>query len=87
MLVIMFVAGSFLALLAASLWCAYTDRNEDRTEEGPVAGSGREPESLEGVLVERLLGKRISHEAYLREMAELALRDDDRRPLKLPPDL
>jgi len=46
-----------------------------------------EPESLEGVLVAKLLAGDISTTQYRHAIEGLAARDEDRHPLSVPPDL
>jgi len=46
-----------------------------------------EPESLEGVLVAKLLAGDISTTQYRHAIEGLAARDEDRHPLPVPPDL
>ena len=45
-----------------------------------------EPESLEGVLVAKLLAGDISTTQYRNAIEGLAARDEDRHPLSVPPD-
>jgi hypothetical protein len=45
------------------------------------------PESLEGVLVAKLMAEEISRTQYLHAMAGLAARDDERHPLAVPPEI
>jgi hypothetical protein len=45
------------------------------------------PESLEGVLVAKLMADEISRIQYLHAMAGLAARDDERHPLAVPPEI
>jgi hypothetical protein len=44
------------------------------------------PESLEGVLVVKLMGGEISRGQYLKAVEGLAARDDERHPLTVPPE-
>ena len=46
-----------------------------------------EPESLEGVLVAKLLAAEITTAQYRHALEGLAARDEDRHPLTVPPDL
>jgi hypothetical protein len=50
----------------------------------PVASA--QPESLEGVLVAKLLAGDISTIQYRHAVEGLAARDEDRHPLSVPPD-
>jgi hypothetical protein len=43
-------------------------------------------ESLEGVLVRQLVAGEITRGQYLHAMVKLAVRDDERHPLSVPPD-
>jgi hypothetical protein len=45
------------------------------------------PESLEGVLVAKLIAEEISRIQYLHAMEGLAARDDERHPLTVPPEV
>jgi hypothetical protein len=45
------------------------------------------PESLEGVLVAKLMADEISRMQYLHSMEGLAARDDERHPLAVPPEI
>jgi hypothetical protein len=45
------------------------------------------PESLEGVLVAKLMAGEINCGQYVRTIEGIAARDDERHPLAVPPDI
>ncbi|MBM2616308.1 hypothetical protein JIG36_12150 [Actinoplanes sp. LDG1-06] len=61
-------------------------RRPVRVETRPVV-AGSEPGTLEGVLVAELISGEITATQYRRLVEGLAVRDDDRNPLSVPPDL
>ena len=67
------IVAAVLALLPAAA----------RQEEEPETPAVR-PSSLEGVLVEQLIGGQISRRQYLRAVERIAARDDHRHPLTIP---
>jgi hypothetical protein len=52
-----------------------------------TSSSDANPESLEGVLVMQLRAGRITQSQYLRAMAHIAARDEERHPLAVPPEV
>jgi len=59
---------------------------KDAPSAQPAAERAVEPASLEGVLVAKLLAGEISTTQYQHAIEGLAVRDDDRHPLSVPPD-
>ncbi|GAB1640328.1 hypothetical protein [Krasilnikovia sp. MM14-A1259] len=66
-------------------WSEPSPGTEDGRDQPEPAGEAP-PESLEGVLVAQLRSGEITRRQYLRAMASLAARDDERHPLAPPPD-
>ncbi|WP_412750462.1 hypothetical protein [Krasilnikovia sp. M28-CT-15] len=66
-------------------WSEPTPGTEDAGDHR-AAATEPSPESLEGVLVAQLRAGEITRRQYLRAMALLAARDDERHPLAPPPD-
>lgn len=87
-----------LAMLILAATCAlpvmYAWHGEAAANRRTMTGDDKEatdprppqPESLEGVLVAQLAADEISRRQYQRAMAKLAARDDERRPLSVPPE-
>jgi len=82
---ILFVA--FVATVCmVTVWSRPTTTTGPASAE-PDAPRAAEPESLEGVLVAKLLAGDISTMQYRHAIEGLAARDEDRHPLSVPPDL
>lgn len=85
------VTGGLLALLLAAAWPVLGDLHK-RPDKGAKDGAppGEEaravPASLEGSLVSGLIGHEITPAQYQRAMEHMARRDDDRFPLRVPPE-
>ena len=53
----------------------------------PAGTPAGRPQSLEGVLVARLVAGEISGSQYRRAVEGLAARDDERHPMAIPPEI
>ncbi|MEV0898801.1 hypothetical protein [Actinoplanes sp. NPDC049802] len=75
-----------LVLAAACVLAVRGVRAEARAEAEPlnIPEAFFAPESLEGVLCSQLLDGEITRRQYLRSMAGIAARDEERHPLVVP---
>ncbi|MDY7088988.1 MAG: hypothetical protein SYR96_28265 [Actinomycetota bacterium] len=87
------VSSVFIGLVLLGLWPVVRDwrdervRNEaHRRSTQATAAPGTEPGTLEGGLVADLFTQRLNGSQYQRAMERLAAADDDRRPLRVPPE-
>jgi hypothetical protein len=72
---------------AVVYWCSVEERADAGTDPGTAAHDvPAQPESLEGVLVARLMAAAITRRQYLHAMGRVAARDDLRHPLAVPPE-
>ena len=81
---ILFVA--FVATVCMVTVWSRPDEDKDPASPAPDAPRAAEPESLEGVLVAKLLAGEITTTQYRHAIEGLAARDEDRHPLSVPPD-
>ncbi|MEV4346481.1 hypothetical protein AB0J83_18600 [Actinoplanes sp. NPDC049596] len=90
MLVILGCIVAVCVLPAVYSWyddLAAAKRGKTAAGDATTAGSPLpRPESLEGVLVAQLAEGEITRGQYIRAMAKLAARDDERHPLAVPPE-
>ena len=54
---------------------------------GDTVRPARRPQTLEDVLTRQLVAGEITGRQYRRAMASIAIRDAERHPLQVPPDL
>lgn len=82
-----------LALLVALIaTCVYAWPKFRRAEAPPPpppapVPSGRVPQTLEGELLRQLMTGGITRTQYRNAMVTLAVRDNERHPLRVPPDV
>jgi len=69
-----------------TVWSRPTEAKDPASSE-PDSARAAEPESLEGVLVAKLLAREINTMQYRHAIEGLAARDEVRHPLAVPPDL
>jgi hypothetical protein len=86
LMVVLLVAMS--GLVAAALLAFWPSR-EDRADGSPpdhAAGHAEPsaPSSLEGVLTAQLIAGEITRGQYLRALAQIAARDEERHPMAVP---
>nr|WP_308129421.1 hypothetical protein [Actinoplanes polyasparticus] len=75
------------ALPAVFDWYDEAKKHRDVAEAKELAATvPSRPESLEGVLVAQLTADEINRGQYIRAMAKVAARDDERHPLAVPPE-
>jgi len=86
MIATLLVTGGLLALLVVAAWPVLKDWRQPQPTaadgETPAAGPG----SPEGSLVSGLMRHEVTAGQYRRAMEHLARRDDDRFPLRVPPE-
>ena len=85
------VTGGLLALLIAATWPVLGDMRRHRgsgspDDARPAAETRTPPASLEGSLVSGLIRHEVTPAQYRRAMEHMARRDDDRFPLRVPPE-
>lgn len=87
------VSSVFIGLVMLGLWPIARDWRDERVRNEAhkrntqaTTAPGAEPSTLEGGLVADLFGQRISGSQYQRAMERLAAADNDRQPLRVPPE-
>jgi hypothetical protein len=83
MLFLVLFIATVMTICMVTVWSRPTRASDAKPVE-TVASA--EPESLEGVLVAKLLAGDISTIQYRHAVEGLAARDEDRHPLSVPPD-
>ncbi|MEU7906134.1 hypothetical protein [Actinoplanes sp. NPDC049118] len=66
---------------------ARTAAGGDTSARQPGDSAAGRPESLEGVLVAQLVSGEINADRYRRAIEGLAVRDDERHPMAVPPEI
>ncbi|MCU7724879.1 hypothetical protein ODJ79_14225 [Actinoplanes sp. KI2] len=87
MLFLVLYVATVVAICLVTVWSRPTVAKDDPpAAPTPPAARPADPQSLEGVLVVKLLAGDITTTQYRHALEGLAARDEDRHPLSAPPD-
>jgi hypothetical protein len=84
---VLLLAAACVGVLWLSIGRAVKEVGHAPVRPGAASAPGADPRTLEGKLTLELVKGKITGPQYRQAMATIAVRDNERNPLEMPPDL